>query len=454
VIRTARLWVAPAYLFACLILGGSVQAIWGNAVLQLAGIAIIAWGALERPGTAMSRPARQLALIAALAIFWVLVQLIPLPAAWWTELGPRAEFAEVYARLGLPLPALPLSVAPYATLSTLLTLIPPIALYVAVERLHAYRTAFLVAALAAGTLGGILLGLLQVNSAGSVQSPYYLYPDVNVGAATGFFANANHMASLLLATLPFLAALAAGARLSQRRQSGAVITGAAALALVVVVGIVLNGSLAAFALLPAVLVGSALIVFPVTSRLRRGAVVGAAILLAGGVAALNLTAIGGGNVGAAPVEAVSSRPAIFANTANAARAYFPFGSGLGTYRNVYDRFEDPDRVSRTRSSHAHNDYAELALELGLPGILLILLFAFWWARAAMQTWRSPEPEVYARAAAVASAAILAHSLVDYPLRTAAMAAVFAMSLAFLAGRVRAAPGEPNALRPTRHLSLD
>ena len=59
-----------------------------------------------------------------------------------------------------------------------------------------------------------------------------------------------------------------------------------------------------------------------------------------------------------------------------------------------------------------------------------------------------------RAAVIASAAILAHSLVDYPLRTAAISALFAMCLAFLADRVKSDPLEPKELRPTRHLSLD
>ena len=37
--------VAPVYLLACLILGGSAQGIWQNMLLQLAGLAIIAWAA-------------------------------------------------------------------------------------------------------------------------------------------------------------------------------------------------------------------------------------------------------------------------------------------------------------------------------------------------------------------------------------------------------------------------
>ena len=46
-------------------------------------------------------------------------------------------------------------------------------------------------------------------------------------------------------------------------------------------------------------------------------------------------------------------------------------------------------------------------------------------------WRTPSSSHFAKAASIASAAILAHSLVDYPLRTAALATLFAICLALL-----------------------
>lgn len=111
-------------------------------------------------------------------------------------------------------------------------------------------------------------------------------------------------------------------------------------------------------------------------------------------------------------------------------------------------------MTGTYSTHAHNDYAEIALELGLPGALLLLLFLLWWGKAAVESWRSPEAQPYVRAAVVASGAILAHSMVDFPLRTAAIGSLFAMCLAFLADRVKSGPLEQSELRTTRHLSLD
>ena len=265
-------------------------------------------------------------------MLWIGLQLVPLPHPLWESIGPRGQLAEAHALLGLAPGALPLSVAPYETLATVLTLIPPIALYLAIERLHAYRAAFLVAALVAGTISGIALGALQVASPNPETSPFYLYPEVNFGQATGFFANANHMASLLLATLPFLAALAASARASGRQQAVAVSIAAATLALVVAVGIVLTGSLAAHILVIPVVAASALILVKTSAMVRRGMIVVAGLLLVGGVVAINSTAIGGGKIGDDAAESVQSRQEILDITSDAVSAYMPFGSGLGTFR--------------------------------------------------------------------------------------------------------------------------
>ena len=82
-------------------------------------------------------------------------------------------------------------------------------------------------------------------------------------------------------------------------------------------------------------------------------------------------------------------------------------------------------------NHAHNDYLELALETGLPGILLLIAFLAWWCWQAAAVWRSPSSNHLAKAATIASAAIMAHSIVDYPLRTSAIAALFATCLVFM-----------------------
>ena len=128
----------------------------------------------------------------------------------------------------------------------------------------------------------------------------------------------------------------------------------------------------------------------------------------------------------------------------------PFGSGLGSFRNVYSLYEQPEKVTDVYVVHAHDDYLEIALELGVAGIILMLAFLAWWAAAVWRAWRSAEGGPFARAAAIASAAVLVHSLVDFPLRTAGIAVCFALCLAFLADSRAAPPKEKAELRRRRH----
>lgn len=449
-----RTFVGPAYLFACLVLGGSAQGIWQNMLLQLAGIAILAWAALGEGDEPPAPATQQLLLLAGVFIFVVLLQLIPLPPSIWAHLGPRKTIADEFGALGLRAPGEPLSLTPGDGLTALFGIIPPLALFCAMVRLKAYRSHLLAIAVIAGAIAGTALGVLQVSSSDPELSPWYLYEDTNLGKAVGFFANADHMASLLVITIPFLAAIVrAGKHVSVQRYS-AVVAVVAAIAIIVVVGIALNGSLAGYGLALPVIAASGLILVPRRSRLRWSIVAITALLMIGSIAALEATPIGSGRIGAHAASAVQSRGLILSTTLHAARDFMPFGSGLGSFQSVYRLYERPEQVTPVYVVHAHNDYTELALELGIAGILLMLTFLLWWVIAVWRIWRRAEARPFARAASIASAAILIHSLVDFPLRTTSIAVSFAMCLALLADSRTAPPNiEEGELRLTRHLVI-
>jgi O-antigen ligase len=301
-----------------------------------------------------------------------------------------------------------------------------------------------------------LLGALQVASAGSSagsSAAWYPYRQTNVGVAVGFFANANHMASLLVISLPFMAALAALARGRNIQRYSGLLAILAAVALVVVVGIALNGSLAGYSLALPVLAASALIVLPRPNRLRAWAVGLVALAGVAALGALASSAVDATRLDQQANTSVQSRAVILQTTTKAIGDFMPFGSGLGSFLRVYRLYESPDAVTNEYAIHAHNDYAELALELGVPGIILMLIFLGWWLTAVWAVWRKGEGGPFAQAATIASAALLVHSLVDFPLRTAAMSACFALCLGLLADRRAPRPKEPTDLRPTRHLVI-
>ena len=445
----ARSAVAPAYLLVCLLLGGSAQGIWQNALLQIAGIAIILWAAVAETSRSLPRSARPILLLVIAAIAISALQAVPLPAALVSH-GVRSRIYEDYVVLGRTPPALPISLTPYASVSTLLCIIPPMAMFCAIVCLKAYRRSWLAAALLIGTMFGIVLGALQVVNVGS-DSHWYLYRETNRGQGVGFFANANHMASLLLIAVPFVAALASAGKNSNLQRRSALLMVLGATMLLLVVGLALNGSLAGFVLAIPVMAGSAIIILARGSAWRKWLAAIAGLTLAAAMAGLSTSSIGTAKIGQDARTSFQSRGQILHTTARAITDAMPFGSGLGSFRQVYRLYERPETVTAEYVVHAHNDYVEIALELGVGGILLVVLFLAWWTRAAWSVWLNCEGGPFARAAAVASAAVLIHSAVDFPLRTEAISVAFAMCIALMADRDVPQRRDQEDLRPTRHV---
>lgn len=446
----ARRAIAPLYLLACLVFGGSAQGIWQNAVLQLLGIIIIAWTAVAPSDEPLPSSARNLLYLAIAALLIIALQQVPLPPALWAS-GARARIAADYSIIGSSPPWLSVSLVPYDSLATMLCLIPPLAIYLAIIRLKAFRQSWLVCSLLAGTVAGIMLGAVQLADAGH-NSSWYPFGETNLGSAVGFFANANHMAILLVIGLPFVAALAAEIR-GRSQRSYAMLAVLAAIALLLVVGIILNGSFAGFALLIPVIAVSFVGILRPSRLFKQVTAAASAIVLLAAVVAMTFSSFDFVRIGRDAATAVQSREAIIVTTSKAIADYMPFGSGLGSFLHVYRLYENPASVTNEYVIHAHNDYAELVLELGIPGVILILLFFAWWFHAVRDVWRTGNGGPFAKAATIASAAILIHCIVDFPLRTAGISACFAMSLALLCDR-RKPLIMAKDLRPVRHLVIE
>lgn len=451
-IARARRFAAPAFLFLCLLIGGSAQGVWGNAILRLIAIALIVWAVLHRNEQELPRDGWLLLWLIAGAIGVGLLQLVPLPYAVWSAIPGRELVVSGFDLLGLPYVVMPLSLAPYDTLATLLALLPPLGLLAAIFAFRESSRSWLAFALIAGTVAGVLLGALQVTSADPATSPWYLYRQSNFGVATGFFANGNHMASLLLGSVPFIAAWGASVRerTDDLRKRSSVLAMAMGGIFAVALGLVLNGSLAGYGLGIPVVLASLTLLFDAQSRVLRWAPLAVAVT-AIAAAVILWTSPPSSHFSGAQAS-VTTRQEIFQHSAGRVVEFAPFGSGLGSFDKVYRASEDPDLVGRFYVNHAHNDYLELAVETGLAGVVVMVLFLAWWLAAARNVLRSPLADRYAMAGAVASAMILLHSTVDYPLRTAAISTVFAMCLGLMVMPGQATRSEDD-LRPTRHLMI-
>ena len=124
------------------------------------------------------------------------------------------------------------------------------------------------------------------------------------------------------------------------------------------------------------------------------------------------------------------RARFFANTWAAIVDHWPLGSGLGSFRDVYPRYELRTGVETVYANHAHNDFLELTLELGLPGVVVIVGLL---GIMAANLFRTPRT----LACGLGALAVLAHSFVDYPLRTYAIGLLFAYFCAVVLSDVRA-----------------
>lgn len=146
----ARQAILPGYVLLCLLIGGSVQGMWGNAVLQLGAVGLLVWAALTSDPQTISRPARWLLAIVGGLLLLFVIQLLPLPPAIWTALPGRSQFVEGFSMLGMQLPALPISQSPYDTVAAAMTLLPPLAVLVAMLRLRCWTVGWMLAAILIG----------------------------------------------------------------------------------------------------------------------------------------------------------------------------------------------------------------------------------------------------------------------------------------------------------------
>lgn len=119
------------------------------------------------------------------------------------------------------------------------------------------------------------------------------------------------------------------------------------------------------------------------------------------------------------------------------------GAGFGSFGDVYPRVQTAHLAFSV--DHAHNDYLQMAAELGVPAAALLV--ASWifltvrGARAALARSATISQRVQSAGAVGGAAALLAHASLDFNLQLPANALVFAVLLGMLAARRGGAPGE-------------
>lgn len=433
--------------------GASREAVAGQVVVRTA-----AWTAIVMVVLFARRPrveeARGAAAFLSAAILLCAVQLIPLPPSVWQALPGRTLFANPL--VSAPTLWRPWSLVPGATINALFSLVTPLAvllLMTAASQEHRRRLPTVIVIVIALSL---LVGLFQFTGAGIVN------PLVNgtPGVVDGMLANRNHYALFLALGILITPACAfVDATRSQRRAPAAL-----GFVVLLVLAILATGSRAGMVLGGVALVlGWVLARHGIAAALRRyprwtmpllgiGLVVMLAIFVLASVAAdraVSIDRLIDDDAG----QDMRSRglPTVLTIIHN----LFPLGSGMGSFDQIFRIYEPFTLLKPTYFNHAHNDFLEIVLTAGLPGLLLLAVAIGWWGWMSVAAWRAGTGSDYLlpKLGSAMLLLILIASMFDYPARTPLIMAMVMIAAIWL-GMARprmSAPSEAPLPRPGRHL---
>lgn len=368
------------------------------------------------------------------------IQLVPLPPALWHNLPGRALEASALQLIGDSQSWRPISLAPYATLASGLSLIPPITALFFVSQLSTDERSRLLYVVVALTTLAALMGVLQVSGGASGQFSLY---GTSPGFATGFQANRNAAADVLLIGCAALTSIAIFGNSSMGTRIFTVMF--CALYLFMFLSTVLTGSRTGTVLIIVPLVGLIILglhKIGIKRYFRRRALIVSMALL-GAVACIIFVLLSNAQLDRTIVR-FSNGPSVrldyWKDTIYATRIYWPFGSGMGTFQQVFKINERLEGVSEIFVNRAHNDYLEFILEAGLAGGMLILgtIGSILLRLRSKLRYRGDVATLGQIAFGVMTLTVLGlHSLVDYPMRSMSLASLGALACGALAqSRVR------------------
>lgn len=425
-------WLLAAILLAAFLCGGGgIGAALGNLAVQVVALGVLAARQASFASFWRESPRALRALIVA-SLALPILQILPLPDSLWRALPSRDLVASARELAGAAGGWSTYSVNPLRTLLALTALVTPLAVLLAGWSLPRDRLLDLGWLVVGCGIATVLLGAVQLMTATESTT---LYGARSPGSfLLGTFANRNSTGLFLTSTLGLAALLPAP------RQHPAVLPARLGVCALLLLGVVLTLSRTSIvlALLPVTLglIRALGVMVPARSEGRssgRGLAIGlgALALVVAGAGALVVTAPGRVGDALERFEAKDdARRFVWDDATYSAGRYWPAGSGMGTYDEIYQVDESLENLTSRRPGRVHNDYIELAIEAGAPGLALAALWAVligWLAsRVRGSTMRWP-----AWAAGTFLLAIALQSITDYPLRNQTILAFAGFALLLL-----------------------
>lgn len=422
-----------ALLGLCVAGGGSAKAdVLSLLYLRPAAIAALAFFAWRCRDWMAIRP--MVWLLAALAGLYA-AQLVPLPPVIHGMLPGWDRLDAIQRMNGTFSDWRGVTLDPDATLNALFSLVVPAAVLVGLGAAGADGRQRLLVPVIVILLAGGCLGVLQI--ATGQDSPFYLYRDTYPGYAVGWFSNRNHQAAALACLFPLL-------RIWAERRDGPLqgrtrYAVAGGIAFLVMPLIVITGSRAGILLAVLSLVLSAIILPIRLPRSRRtlvatGALLVVIVTILASVVLLDRAAsvdrlLQSGDLGS------EGRVAYLATEWQIVKAFWPLGVGAGAFDPAIRMFEPDAMLHPTYFNHAHDDFLEMVVVAGLPGILVMLagaLLVVAWIIRIFRPWRTASDVVtLARAGSIMVVIVAAASTVDYSIRAPLMAALMMVAVMWM-----------------------
>jgi len=407
--------------------GGSAYGIY-NLIVQLAALAILAANPRLFVIFVLGRPLAMVLLIG-LTVALPLVQLVPLPPYVWSALPGRDLLFQSFELIGISKSWFPISLAPSRTLTALLSLIPVLAILVLASGLDRKGWVFVLQVVVWSGVGLTMLGGLQLLTG----NEHFLLFRERVNPSWMYATFANHNTAGLFFLLALLAVIASNFTFERAPHSvwwASFFVGAFAVA------IILSQSRSSMGLLLAVFLVGATIAFRRSkmARLHRIAVALLVLMSCVGVLiALTADTRFGESFGRFE-DLDNVRPAIWSDTLSSIERFWPIGSGISSFPEVFEVDEALENVWAYHAGRAHNDYLEIVQEAGIVGLGLVIAWGFWCA----STWRRGWGGEYKGQATIGLsglAVIALQSIVDYPLRNQSILCMAAIFLSILTNSV-------------------
>ena len=351
-----------------------------------------------------------------------LAQLAPLPISIWRTLPGHDVAYEIQAQAVALGGYHAVSLDPAMTRLTALRLLPAIAIFLSALRADARERRLLGLIAVSLIILSALIGVIQFST-----GALYLYPTPHEGSSVGIFVNRNHEADSLLVGMLLIAGLG-----RERTLPAAALALFTALIMFLALCVVTTSSRMGTALMPFTAFASLTLLLGRRNQWRYWFAGLAAALVAASALLLLDNSVIEHTMGRFAGSDEDSRYGFWTDAMVAIRRYWPVGAGIGTFIPIYATVENLDNVTSAYVNHAHNEYLELALEAGLAGLILIAGYVAILLASVRRILGSTDWPMRTAGLCIILV-LLAHSAVDYPLRTLSLSALFGLANAMLVG---------------------